>query len=109
MYISTINIQGLTKAKAFEVEKLLTEAPHLICISETHMKYKKIDFSPEIQVLHQMRKKEEKKGGIRKTSLLLNKKIQSLVIYFHVKSRVEIIISNLYVPTCQLMTLKRIN
>ena len=61
--ISSINVQGLTRAKAYELENLLGDhdEANLLCISETHLTYKKIDFSSDIKFIHQMRKEVSSK------------------------------------------------
>ena len=66
--IELINIQGLTDTKMIELCKILKEKRDrnesvLLGLVETHEKYRKIAFPTAIQVVHQMRDDEDKKGG----------------------------------------------
>ena len=67
MKVKLINIQGLTKEKGVEVEELLLKENdyeiNILCLVETHQKYKKVDFSDDVINVDKMRKLEDKKGG----------------------------------------------
>ena len=60
--IKLINIQGLTKPKAVELETIL-DNNDIICLTETQQKVEKLNFSKGIKTLVNMREKHEKKGG----------------------------------------------
>ena len=61
--IRLVNVQGLTKPKVVELEKLLMEKCELVCLTETQQKYKKVTFSKGINTVDSMRKSTDKKGG----------------------------------------------
>lgn len=50
--IGLINIQGLTKYKAIELERVIKEEHlSLLCLTETQQKYKRVDFADFVQEL----------------------------------------------------------
>lgn len=62
--IGLINIQGLTKYKAIELERVIKEEHlSLLCLTETQQKYKRVDFADFVQELSVMREENDKRGG----------------------------------------------
>ena len=61
--ISTINTRGLSNAKVYELEELIENDNDILCITETQMKHLKVNFSPQMEILNQMRELDERKGG----------------------------------------------
>ena len=61
--IKYINSQGLTKTKMVELEQLCKVKNELVLLSETHMKYNKINIDEKYSVINKMRSNDDKKGG----------------------------------------------
>ena len=64
--IKLLNVQGLTKSKAGELERLMVENSgdiNVMCIVETQQKFKKVDFSEAFATVDKMRSMGDKKGG----------------------------------------------
>ena len=61
--IKYINSQGLTKTKMIELEQLCKGKNELVLLSETHMKYNKININEKYSVINKMRPNDDKKGG----------------------------------------------
>ena len=61
--IKYINSQGLTKTKMIELEQLCKGKNELVLLSETHMKYNKININEKYSVINKMRSNDDKKGG----------------------------------------------
>ena len=60
-----LNIQGLTKVKAVELEHLF-ENNDILCLTETEQKIEKISFIKSIKYITSMRDVKEKKvGGLK--------------------------------------------
>ena len=57
--ISTINTRGLSNAKVHELEELIENENYILCITETQMKHLKVNFSPQMEILNQMREIDE--------------------------------------------------
>ena len=61
--IKYVNIQGLTKAKSAEIEKLIESDKDIICLSETQQKFDKIEVDNTLSTISEMRDLKDKKGG----------------------------------------------
>ena len=61
--INMVNIQGISKRKVLELENLLQRNCDLICLTETQLKFDKINLSKGIDKVEEMRTKDDKKGG----------------------------------------------
>ena len=76
-----LNIQGLTKVKAVELEHLF-ENNDILCLTETQQKIEKISFNKSIKYITSMRDVKEKKGGglmiLYKNTNFLIKKIETI-------------------------------
>ena len=62
MKTKLLKIQGLTKAKAIEIEQLLDKNV-ILCLTETQQKVDSVNFSKGIQYETSMRRYDDKKGG----------------------------------------------
>ena len=62
MEIKVINVQGLSRTKIIEIEKLINENT-LLCLTETQQKLDNNIFSKGIEYEISMRSKEDRKGG----------------------------------------------
>lgn len=60
--VLSINIQFLTKVKAKELEGLIEENT-ILCLTETNLKWKSVNFRENIKEISSMRKLNDKKGG----------------------------------------------
>ena len=60
-----LNIQGLTRLKMLEVQKILADEkePVIMCLTETHQKQDKIQLSKGFKKIEKMRDSHDKKGG----------------------------------------------
>lgn len=63
LQIQLINIQGLTKVKQIEIEKLIEGRNTIRCLTETQKKDEGIFFENKVTVNHSNRNKEDKKEG----------------------------------------------
>ena len=61
--IKYVNIQGLTKAKMAEIEKLIDSDKVIICLTETHQKIDNITLDDSLLNISEMRDSMDKKGG----------------------------------------------
>ena len=81
LQIKLLNIQGLTKVKAIELESLFGNND-ILCLTETQQKMEKINFSKNVKYVTSMRDVEEKKGGglmiLYKNGNILMKKIETI-------------------------------
>ena len=61
--VNLINTQGLTKQKLMELEKMLSSNCDILCLTETHQRYDKLDIDRNLVKVESMRKGQDKKGG----------------------------------------------
>ncbi len=61
--IKLLNVQGLTNAKMYELEKLIKSEQELLCLTETQQKIDKIKMSQNLRKLENMRQEKDRKGG----------------------------------------------
>ena len=81
LQIKLLNIQGLTKVKAIELESLFWNND-ILCLTEAQQKMEKVNFSKNVKYVTSMRDVEEKKGGglmiLYKNGNILMKKIETI-------------------------------
>ena len=77
-----LNIQGLTKTKIIEIERLLNKQS-LLFLTETQQKFDKTNLSPTYLKYMSMRDQQEKKGG--GLMMIISKEQQDIVLN-HVKT-----------------------
>ena len=81
LQIKLLNIQGLTKVKAIELENLFGNKD-ILCLTETQQKLEKNNFSKNVKYVTSMRDVKEKKGGglmiLYKNGNILMKKIETI-------------------------------
>ena len=77
-----LNIQGLTKTKIIEIERLLNNQS-LLFLTETQQKFDKTNLSPTYFKYMSMRDQQEKKGG--GLMMIISKEQQDIVLN-HVKT-----------------------
>ena len=78
--LKLVNVQGLTKIKAVELEQLINNNT-ILCLTETQQKWQTVNFSNEISQIYSMRKITDRKGGglmiLKKGKEINIKKIES--------------------------------
>ena len=61
--IQTVNVQGMSEAKKYEIEKLTEKSNVITGVVETHLKEDKFNWSHEYEIFEQRRENGDKKGG----------------------------------------------
>ena len=61
--IMSLNVQGLTEGKLFEVQKILAKHCEIMCLTETQQKRDKLVIEEGVKKIESMRELEDKKGG----------------------------------------------
>ena len=90
-----INIQGLTKVKAKEVEELIVDNSLVVCLTETQKKLQDVNFEDNLIILDNMREEQDRKGGGLMLIFRRNKGIELQKIdtknrdILHVKGKIE--------------------
>ena len=61
--ISLLNVQGLTNTKIIDIANLMKMENKIMCLTETQLKYGKVDIPDGIEKVERMREHKDKKGG----------------------------------------------
>ena len=104
--IYLLNIQGITQDKRLEVERIMSEEKdiNIFGVTESQLKYKKMEWAGNIKMEEKMRSVRDKKGGglmiatrSRECLLrrLLNKSDDLLIVEIEVRN-VKVVIMQIY-------------